>query len=182
LHKANTKDADAIGRQQDLERFTAHRRENDLPFDRKFLPPWWESPQHLEKLYWQNEDAAAALPPPAPRRKPNGSGTYVTETSLARTLEAIGAAVGEELGKRDRRIDELQRTALKDAGVYRDGRHYRCGDVCTDRGLMWVCRSDNSSRPGEGANWRLMHKSIIRSKLVNEWKNDRSPRLPEQGR
>jgi hypothetical protein len=130
---------------------------------------WWNT-DHPDALDHRRhlarvgiEDAAKRapkLPPPTQRRKPNSNLGYVTEKSLSQTLEMIGRAVGEEFKKRDDRIDAVERAALTDGGVWRASRHYKVGAIVTDKGALWVSKSDNESRPGEGPNWRLLHKTM----------------------
>jgi hypothetical protein len=46
-------------------------------------------------------------------------------------------------------------------GVWQDGRHYRRGQMVTDRGTLWHCDVDAApgERPGSGPPWRLMIKT-----------------------
>lgn len=105
-----------------------------------------------------DEERKATLPAlPPPRLKANVK--FVTEKSLLDTLHGLGEQVAKFVSPIEKRLEVLERTGLKDAGIWREGRRYKTGDVTTDKGMMFVCRSDNSSRPGEGPNWRMMHKS-----------------------
>lgn len=155
-------DPEAEGRQQDLERFTAFRREHDLPFDRKFVPGWWENLADLEHKYASAEDKAeAARAASIPRRKATNAPRYVSHKELDRALETIGRAMRQFLNPYFKRIDELEaRPSMQHRGVWRADTQYQQGDVVSHGGSGWVCKTAcQSQKPGEAPrHWRLFVK------------------------
>src|SRR5688500_2709963 len=82
-------------------------------------------------------------------------------------VAAIRVFVAKALSERDDRIEELERR-LSDVemhtkdfrclGVWEAGREYGRGNVVTDRGSLWHCQQDTSTRPGHGNAWTLAVK------------------------
>jgi hypothetical protein len=158
-------DADAEAMQAELRRFKAHRKENGLPFDDKFVPVFFSSLADLEWRYWEAEDAAEAKPKPRHTRAP--SPKLLTTAHLDQLYETIGKWVGEILTEdilplieaQQKRITELEQSTLRDGGIFSVGKAYGPGTVVTHSGSLWVAKCDTAGvRPGTGSNWRMMLK------------------------
>jgi hypothetical protein len=55
------------------------------------------------------------------------------------------------------RIEEIEKRGMKYAGVFEDGRNYEVGDLCTDRGSLWICKHPTQTRP-PSKDWQLVQK------------------------
>jgi hypothetical protein len=58
----------------------------------------------------------------------------------------------------ERRVATLERSALRDAGIWQEGQRYRCGDCVTFRSTLWAAKADTHSRPFESRDWRMLAK------------------------
>jgi hypothetical protein len=75
----------------------------------------------------------------------------------------VGAALKQELHKRDARIAALEqemRDTLRFCGVWKTEHEYRPGDAVTHQGGLWVCRENTTGRPNvDHEKWTLAVKS-----------------------
>lgn len=153
-------DPEAEGRQQDLERFTAFRMENDLPFDRKHLPAWWENLPDLENRYWRSEQKEAAVKAAIPPARPRKAPVYVTLRAYAKDMEAVGRVLKQVIDPMKARLDALEaKPSMQHRGVWRADTQYQQGDVVSHGGSGWISKALNKAqKPGETRLWTLFVK------------------------
>lgn len=97
------------------------------------------------------------------------------EARRAQALEqriAVAAALGRIDRARETGVDaddlsvrlrELERTALRDAGVYTAGRVYRAGETVTHNNALWTAQRATDAMPrGPDSGWRLVLKAAKR--------------------
>jgi hypothetical protein len=82
------------------------------------------------------------------------------EELAERTVAAIKRYVAAEIGKRDKRIEELEaRLPLGYKGVFRQGSVALKGYFYTFAGSVWYCRETTVVPPGDGSqDWQLAAK------------------------
>jgi len=103
----------------------------------------------------------------APTVKPHSG--FVSKAALEKRLdqicEIIGKGVGQLVGKRVTKLEEIvaeleERKSLYDAGIWNKEEAYAAGAVVTCDGCAWVAKGKSvGRRPGKSQQWRLMVKS-----------------------
>ncbi len=64
----------------------------------------------------------------------------------------------DRLAELERRVAELEGRQIRYVGTFESGRQYRRGEMVTDKGCVWHCNADTSTRPGDSDNWTLAVK------------------------
>lgn len=86
----------------------------------------------------------------------------------ASVVTAVRAYVEKALGRRDQRLEvlekrvsdiELQTKNFRYTGTWEAGRTYARGNFTTFAGSVWSCRRDTTTRPGDGDAWQLAVKA-----------------------
>ena len=87
--------------------------------------------------------------------------TAVTRRQMDAVLEFIGQFVAKTVAPLNERIKRLeQQTALKYAGVWKQGGDYLPGEFVTYQGGLWYCKQHTGTRPNACHEaWRLAVKS-----------------------
>ena len=82
---------------------------------------------------------------------------YVTEKTLERTMETLGAFLGKIVKPLEQRVSELEaRPELRYIGVWSKEEQYVEGNCVTHDGNIFVCVAPKTkAKPGPSAAWRL---------------------------
>lgn len=79
----------------------------------------------------------------------------------AEIVEIIKAYIAKVTAPLEARIKQLEaRIEVRYCGTWRAGETYQPGSLVTDRGSMWFCNGETSTRPGTpSSQWSLAVKS-----------------------
>lgn len=83
----------------------------------------------------------------------------------ARTMQRRVAEMSElvdQLAPLYRRVEELEKEAIRYAGTFETGKAYGQGQAVTHANSLWICRRATCSRPGTDDSWKLASRGAKR--------------------
>lgn len=90
----------------------------------------------------------------------NSPATYDALTTLSGAIKALQEWIAQQISDVARRLDQLEASGIKFAGVWQRATGYRRGCVVTHQGSAWCAIRDHDEpeEPGKSDAWQLMVK------------------------